>query len=71
MFSPLTFLHVPLWRKVDKMVLSLSLRELDLFPRTFQNCKDIDVEVDRLVRWIKETVAQHILFSKLTPFSVL
>jgi hypothetical protein len=53
------------------VVLSLSARELDLFPRNFQNGEDIDAGVDRLVRWITETVVQHIPMSTPAHFSVL
>ncbi len=54
----------------DKAVLSLKAQELDHFPRHFQSCEDIDAAVDRLVKWIKETVAQHVHMSKPAPFSV-
>jgi hypothetical protein len=72
MFSPKVSPHVPkpLWRKADKAVLSQRARELDLLPRSDENCKDIDTGMDRLVRWIKEAVAQHIPFSKPVSFSV-
>jgi hypothetical protein len=56
--------------KANKAALSLHAREFDCFPRHFQNFKDIDAEVDRLVRWIKEAVAQHIPLLKPAPFSV-
>jgi hypothetical protein len=48
-FSPHTALHVskPLWKKADKVVLSLSARELDLFHRNFENCKDTVAGVNR------------------------
>ncbi len=71
-FSPHTAPHVPkpLWKKADKVALSLSARELDFFPRTYKKCEDIDAGVDRLVRWIKEAVAQHIPLSKPAIFSV-
>ncbi len=45
-------------------------RELDLFPRCFKNCNDIDTGGDRTVRWMKEAVAQHIPLSKPVAFSV-
>jgi hypothetical protein len=32
-------------------------RELDLLPRNYRKCEDIDAGVDRLVRSIKEAVA--------------
>jgi hypothetical protein len=54
----------------DKAALSLRAKELDLFPNCFENCDDIDTGVDRLVRWIKEAVAQHIPLSKPTSLSV-
>jgi hypothetical protein len=54
----------------DKTVLSLRARELDLFPKCFEDCDDIDTGVGRLVRWIKEAVAQHIPLSKHDSFSV-
>jgi hypothetical protein len=40
----------PLWRKANRAVLFLRARELDLLPRNYENCKDIDAGVDRLVR---------------------
>jgi hypothetical protein len=71
-FSPHTAPHVSktLWRKADKVLLSLSATELDIFPRNSENCEDIDVGVNRLVRWINELVAQHIPLSKPAPFSI-
>ncbi len=48
--------------------MSQRARELDLLPRTYENCEDIDAGVDRLVRWIKEAVAQDIPISK--PVSI-
>jgi hypothetical protein len=54
----------------DKAAISLKARKLDLFPRRFENCENIDVGVNRLVRWIKEAVVQHILLSKPAAFSV-
>jgi hypothetical protein len=51
---------MPLWRKADKTALSLRAREQNLLPRNYKNCEDIDAGVDRLVRWIKEAVTQHI-----------
>jgi hypothetical protein len=44
--------------------------ELDLMPRDYENCKDIDKGGERLVRWIKAAVAQHIPLSKPVTFSV-
>jgi hypothetical protein len=44
-------------RKADKAVLSLKGRELDLLPRNYKNCEDINAGVDRLVRWTMEAVA--------------
>ncbi len=72
MFSPQVFLLVPrpMWRKADKAALSLKASELDLLPRCYKNCEDIDAGVDRLVRWIKETVAQHIPLLKPVSFAV-
>jgi hypothetical protein len=58
----------PLWKKADKVVLTQGSRELDFFLRNIENSKDIDAGVDRLVRWIKEAMAQYILFSKPVPF---
>jgi hypothetical protein len=51
LFSPHKAIHVPkpLWRKADEVALSLSFRELDLFLKNFQNCKDIYAGIDRLV----------------------
>ncbi len=71
-FSPHVSLHVPkpLWRKADKAALSLKARKLDLLPRNYENCKDIDAGVDSLVRWIKEAVAQHVPLTKPASFSV-
>jgi hypothetical protein len=60
----------PLWKKADKAALSLRAKELDLLPRIYENCEDIDAGVDRLVRWIKEVVAQYIPLSKPVSFSV-
>jgi hypothetical protein len=54
----------------DKAALSLRARELDLFLRCFEDCKDIDTGVNRLVRWIKEAVTQNIPLSKPASFSV-
>jgi hypothetical protein len=70
LFSPHVSPHVPkpLWRKADKAALSLRARELDQLTRNYKNLKDIDVGVDRLVRWIKEAVAQHIPLSKPVSF---
>jgi hypothetical protein len=51
-------------------MLSLSAQELDLFPKNFHCCKGIDAGVDRLVRLIKEAVAQHVPLSKPAPFLV-
>jgi hypothetical protein len=34
----------------DKGALSLRAKELDLFPKCFENCNDIDTGVDGLVR---------------------
>jgi hypothetical protein len=34
----------------DKAVLSLRAKELDLFPKRFENCYDIDTGVDRSMR---------------------
>jgi hypothetical protein len=61
MLSPHVSLHVPkpLWRKLDKAALSLKAREPDQLPRDYEYCKDIDVGVDRLVRYIQEAVTQH------------
>jgi hypothetical protein len=49
LFSPHTAPHVPkpLWKKADKAALSLSAREFDFFPRTYEKCEDIDAGVDR------------------------
>ncbi len=68
--SPHTAPHVPrlLWRKADKVALSMRARELNLFPRTYEKCQDIDAGVDKLVWRIKEAVAQHIPLSKPAPF---
>ncbi len=52
------------------MALSLRTQELDLFPRHFASCEDIDAGVDRLLKWIKEAVAQHVPLSKPAPISV-
>jgi hypothetical protein len=49
----------------------MSAQELNLFPKHFQGCEDIDAGVKRLVKWIKEAVAQDVPLSKLAPFSVL
>ncbi len=52
------------------MTLALKARELDLMPRDYDNCKDIDEGGERLIRWLKEAVAQHIPLSKPVSFSV-
>ncbi len=72
LFSPHSSPPVPkpLWKMADKAAISLKARKLDLFPRRFENCENIDVGVNRLVRWIKEAVVQHILLSKPAAFSV-
>jgi hypothetical protein len=44
-------------RNADKAALSQNAWELDLLPRNYENCKDIDAGVDRLVGCIKEAVA--------------
>jgi hypothetical protein len=51
--SPHVSPHVPkpLCRKAGWAELSLRARELDLLPRRYKNCKDINAGVDRLVRW--------------------
>jgi hypothetical protein len=59
-----------LWRKADIAAQSLKSRELDLMSRNYESCEEIDAGVDRLVRWIKEAVAQHIPLSKPVSFSV-
>jgi hypothetical protein len=73
MFTPHVSPHIPkpLWRKANKDVLSSKATELDLPPRNYENCEDIDAGVDRLVRWIKEAVAQHIPLSKPAFFPFL
>jgi hypothetical protein len=72
LFSPHVSPHAPkpLWGKADKAALSQRARELDLLPKYYEKCKDIYAGVDRLVRWIKEAVAQHIPLSKPVSFSV-
>ncbi len=60
----------PCERKAAKVALSMSAGELDLFPRTYRKCEDIVAGVDRLVRWIKQVVAQHIPLSKPVLYSV-
>jgi hypothetical protein len=72
LFSPYVSPHAPkaLWRKADKAALSQRARELDLLPRSYEKCEDVDAGVDRLVRWIKEAVAQQIPLSKPVSFSV-
>jgi hypothetical protein len=52
LFSPHVSPHAPrpLWRKADKAALSQRARELDILPRNYENCKDIDAGVDKLVR---------------------
>ncbi len=54
LFSPYLSSHVsrPLWRMADKAALSLRAKELDLFPKHYENCIDLDTGDDRLVRWI-------------------
>jgi hypothetical protein len=73
LFSPNIFTHAPrpLLRKADKARWSLRAKELDLLPRDYVNCKDIDAEVNRLVRLIEEAVAQHIPLSKSPRFLFL
>jgi hypothetical protein len=72
LFSPLVPLFVlkPQWRKADKVVLVVRAGELDLMLRNYKHCKDIDEGVEWLVRWIKETVTQHIPLSKPVFFFV-
>ncbi len=64
--------HVPklLLKKADTGALSLKFRELDLMPINYENCKDIDVGKDKLVRYIKEAVAKQIPVSRLVSSSV-
>jgi hypothetical protein len=71
-FSPPTSPHASrhLCKIVDKAVLSLRAKELDLFPKHHENCNDTDTGVDRLVTWIKEAVAQHIPLLNPAFFSV-
>jgi hypothetical protein len=72
LLSPHVFPLVPkpLSRNADKAALYLKARELDQQPRYYENCKDIDAGVDRLVRWIKEALAQHIPLLKTVSFSI-
>jgi hypothetical protein len=55
LFSPHVspFVPKPQWKKADNVALALRARELDLLPGSYENCKDIDEGVERLVRWIK------------------
>jgi hypothetical protein len=46
-----------MWKKADKVGLSLSARELDFFPQTYEKSEHMDAGVDKLVRWIKEAAA--------------
>jgi hypothetical protein len=39
-----------MWKKADKAALSQRARKMDLLPRNYENCEDIDAGVDRLVR---------------------
>jgi hypothetical protein len=48
----------------------LKARELDHLPRNYKNCREIDAGEDRLARWIKEAVAQHVPLSKAGSLSV-
>jgi hypothetical protein len=48
----------------------LKARELDQLSRNYKSCKGIDAGDERLVRWIKEVKAQHVLFSKPVSFSI-
>ncbi len=52
LFSPHVSPHTPkfLSRKAKKAALSERARELDLMPGNYENCKDVDAGVDRLVR---------------------
>jgi hypothetical protein len=63
LFSLHTTLHVPkpLWLMADKAALLLRARKLNKLSRLFENCKEIVAGVDRLVRGMKEAIAQHIL----------
>ncbi len=72
LFSPHVTSHVskPLWRNADKTALCLRAKELGLPASNYENCYDKGVGVDRLLRWIKEAVAQHIPLSKSVSFSV-
>jgi hypothetical protein len=73
LFSPHDSPHVtnPLWMMAEKAALSLKARELELLLRNYKYCEDIDTGVERLVRWIKDAVTQHIPLSKPILFSVL
>ncbi len=51
-------------------MLSQKSIELDLLPTNYEICEHIDAGVKRLVRWIKEVVAQHNTLSKSIIFSV-
>jgi hypothetical protein len=51
-------------------MLSLKARELDLLPRNYKSCEDLDLGVNRLMRLIKEAVAQNILILQPVSFSV-
>jgi hypothetical protein len=46
------------------MVLAVNARELDPLPKSYKYCGDIDIGVERLVRWIEEAVTHHISFLK-------
>jgi hypothetical protein len=52
------------------VALSVRARELDLMPRGYKNIQDIDAGVDRLVRCIKDAVAQHVPLSTPSSFPV-
>jgi hypothetical protein len=62
------FVFKPQWRKADKVTLALRARELDRMPLHYEDCKDVDEGVERLVKWINEAVAQHVPLSKPVSF---
>jgi hypothetical protein len=72
LFSPHVSPYVlkPLWEVAGRAVLALKVKALDLLHKTYENCEDIDAGVDRLVRWVKEAVAQYIPLSMPISFSV-
>jgi hypothetical protein len=57
-------------RKAKMVALALKAREPYLLPRNHKNCEDSNAGVEKLVRWMKEVIAQHVLLSKHVSVSI-